>query len=39
VARGGTSALSNLRLLCAAHNKLEAERVLGGDVMKARRLR
>jgi hypothetical protein len=28
-ARGGTNALSNLRLLCAKHNKLEAKRVYG----------
>jgi 5-methylcytosine-specific restriction endonuclease McrA len=33
VARGGTNAPSNLRLLCAAHNKLEAERVLGSASM------
>ena len=30
-ARGGPSTLSNLRLLCAAHNKLEAERAFGGE--------
>ncbi len=29
VARGGTNAIENLRLLCAAHNRFEAERVLG----------
>jgi 5-methylcytosine-specific restriction endonuclease McrA len=29
VARGGTSTPGNLRLLCAFHNRLEAERVLG----------
>ena len=28
-ARGGANALSNLRLLCGAHNRLEAERVYG----------
>ncbi len=28
-ARGGTNALSNLRLLCAKHNKLEAKRIYG----------
>jgi 5-methylcytosine-specific restriction endonuclease McrA len=31
-AAGGTP--SNLRLLCAAHNRLAAERILGGHVMK-----
>jgi 5-methylcytosine-specific restriction endonuclease McrA len=30
LARGGTAALGNLRLLCAWHNRLEAERLLGG---------
>jgi len=29
--RGGLSALSNLRLLCAHHNRLEAERLLGAS--------
>jgi hypothetical protein len=29
VARGGTATPSNLRLLCAWHNRLEAERLLG----------
>jgi len=29
VARGGTSTLDNLRLLCAYHNRLESERLLG----------
>jgi 5-methylcytosine-specific restriction endonuclease McrA len=29
VARGGASTLDNLRLLCAQHNRLEAERLLG----------
>ena len=33
VARGGTNTLSNLRLLCGKHNRLEAKRVLGADVM------
>ncbi|MEJ2722354.1 MAG: HNH endonuclease signature motif containing protein, partial [bacterium] len=28
-AKGGTSVLSNLRLLCAEHNKLEAKRAFG----------
>jgi hypothetical protein len=31
-ARGGTSTLANLRLLCERHNKKEAERVLGENV-------
>ena len=30
-ARGGTNAASNLRLLCANHNRLEAERIYGAD--------
>ncbi len=29
VARGGPNTLSNLRLLCGKHNRLEAKRVLG----------
>jgi 5-methylcytosine-specific restriction endonuclease McrA len=36
VARGGTNDLSNLRLLCARHNRLEAERVLGEGVAHRR---
>jgi len=28
-ARGGSHSINNLKLLCAAHNKLEAERVYG----------
>ena len=32
-ARGGQNTLSNLRLLCGKHNRLEARRVLGFDVM------
>ncbi|UCH82644.1 MAG: HNH endonuclease, partial [Candidatus Latescibacterota bacterium] len=32
-ARGGSNALSNLRLLCAKHNRLEAKRVMGPDVI------
>ncbi|HEU4366377.1 MAG TPA: HNH endonuclease signature motif containing protein [Candidatus Krumholzibacteria bacterium] len=30
VARGGASTCDNLRLLCAYHNRLEAERLMGG---------
>lgn len=37
VALGGTSTLENLRLLCRAHNQLEAERRLGRGLMHARR--
>lgn len=29
VARGGRGTIGNLRLLCAYHNRLEAERLLG----------
>jgi 5-methylcytosine-specific restriction endonuclease McrA len=29
VARGGSGALDNLRLLCAHHNRMEAERIMG----------
>jgi 5-methylcytosine-specific restriction endonuclease McrA len=32
-ARGGSTTLPNLRLLCGKHNRLEAKRVLGADVM------
>jgi 5-methylcytosine-specific restriction endonuclease McrA len=33
-ALGGSHSISNLRLLCAAHNKLEAERIFGKDHVK-----
>ena len=33
VARGGSNDISNLRLLCARHNQLQAERILGREVM------
>lgn len=36
VARGGSNDPSNLRLLCAYHNRLEAERILGFDPEKRR---
>ncbi len=39
VARGGTNEASNLRLLCARHNQLQAERILGRDVMNGFRNR
>ena len=32
-AKGGDHSLSNLRLLCAKHNRLEAERVYGSEFM------
>ena len=35
--RGGGNGLSNLRLLCAAHNKLEAERAYGEAAARFRR--
>ncbi len=38
-ARGGTNALGNLRLLCERHNKKEAERVYGANVMRKFRAR
>jgi 5-methylcytosine-specific restriction endonuclease McrA len=34
-ANGGTTVLSNLRLLCGGHNRLAAERAMGNSVMKA----
>lgn len=37
VASGGTSASSNLRLLCAQHNRLEAVRLLGETTASRRR--
>ena len=33
-ARGGSNAADNLRLLCAQHNRLAAERIYGADIMK-----
>jgi 5-methylcytosine-specific restriction endonuclease McrA len=33
VARGGSNDISNLRLLCAQHNRLQAERLLGRTTM------
>jgi hypothetical protein len=33
-ARDGTNSVGNLRLLCAQHNKLEAERVYGANAMR-----
>ena len=37
IARGGTSVVSNIRLLCRAHNQLEAERVFGREFMEHKR--
>jgi hypothetical protein len=36
-AQGGAATLENLRLLCASHNQLEAERVYGSDWMRRSR--
>lgn len=37
IARGGTSVVSNIRLLCRAHNQLEAERAFGPQFMEHKR--
>ncbi len=37
VARGGEATASNLRLLCWAHNQLEAERAFGAEFMRHKR--
>jgi hypothetical protein len=37
VARGGRSTVDNIRLLCAAHNLLEAERAYGVNFMESKR--
>jgi 5-methylcytosine-specific restriction endonuclease McrA len=37
VARGGKSTEDNVRLLCAAHNQLEAERTFGAGFMEMKR--
>ncbi len=39
VARGGHGTLSNLRLLCAYHNRLEADRLLGRHVGRSHGMR
>jgi 5-methylcytosine-specific restriction endonuclease McrA len=39
VAHGGTDELANLRLLCAQHNQLEADRLLGRGIMEPHRRR
>jgi 5-methylcytosine-specific restriction endonuclease McrA len=38
VARGGETSASNLRLLCHAHNQLEAERTFGAEFMRHKRI-
>jgi len=38
-ARGGMSTLGNMRLLCSAHNRVEAERVYGVEAMRRFRKR
>ncbi len=38
IARGGTSTLANVRLLCRAHNQLEAERAFGREFIEHRRI-
>ena len=37
VARGGKATVDEIRVLCRAHNQYEAERILGSDLMRARR--
>jgi 5-methylcytosine-specific restriction endonuclease McrA len=37
VARGGTSTLENLRLVCRAHNQYEAERAFGREFIERRK--
>jgi hypothetical protein len=37
VAHGGRPTVDGTRVLCHAHNKYEAERILGADVVRARR--
>ena len=39
VARGGEATVSNVRLLCRAHNQFEAERVFGREFMEGKRER
>ena len=38
VALGGATTVDNLRLRCRAHNQLEAERILGAEFMRQKRL-
>jgi 5-methylcytosine-specific restriction endonuclease McrA len=37
-ARGGDTSASNIRLLCHAHNQMEAERTFGPDFMRHKRI-
>jgi 5-methylcytosine-specific restriction endonuclease McrA len=37
VARGGNNDASNLRLLCARHNRLQAEKIFGREAMSGRK--
>lgn len=37
IARGGTSNVQQVRLLCRTHNQFEAERVFGKEFMEAKR--
>jgi hypothetical protein len=37
VARGGEATVANLRVLCRAHNQLEAERTFGAEFMRHKR--
>jgi 5-methylcytosine-specific restriction endonuclease McrA len=37
VGRGGASTVDNVRLLCAAHNQYEAERIFGAGFMETKR--
>ena len=38
VARGGEASVANVRLLCHAHNQLEAERTFGPEFMRHKRI-
>jgi len=38
VARGGEASVANVRLLCHAHNQLEAERTFGAEFMRHKRI-
>jgi len=37
VARGGQATVENLRLVCSAHNRYAAERMLGAEFMSRKR--
>jgi hypothetical protein len=38
VARGGEASVDDIRLLCHAHNQLEAERTFGAEFMRHKRM-